>query len=166
VVRYLAREAGIRQFLDIGTGIPTTGNLHQVAQVHQVAQAIAPETRVVYVDYDPVVLAHARALLTSAKAGATEYIDADLRDTGTILNWAGKLLDFTKPVAVTLIALLHAIPDSDDPHAIVARLMDAAPSGSYLTLSHLGPEFLNPRCAQGNTGHVGQDPAADYVAHP
>jgi hypothetical protein len=138
VVRYLVGEAGIRQFLDIGTGIPTAGNLHQVAQ------EIAPETRVVYVDYDPVVLAHARALLTSGPAGATEYIDADLRDTGTILTRAAELLDFTKPVAVTLIALLHAIPDSDDPHAIVARLMDVVPSGSYLALSHLGPEFLSP----------------------
>jgi S-adenosyl methyltransferase len=138
VVRYLTGDVGISQFLDIGTGIPTAGNLHQVAQ------EIAPETRVVYVDYDPVVLAHARALLTSGEAGATEYIDADLRDTGTILDQAGKLLDFTKPVAVTLIALLHAIPDSDDPHAIVARLMDAVPSGSYLALSHIGPEFLSP----------------------
>src|SRR5262249_448684 len=89
-------------------------------------------------------LAHARALLTSSEAGATEYIDADLRDTDTILGRAGKLLDFTKPVAVTLIALLHAIPDSDDPHAIVARLIDVRPPGSYLALSHLGPEFLTP----------------------
>ena len=129
-VRYLAGEAGIRQFLDIGTGIPTAGNLHQVAQ------EIAPETRVVYVDYDPVVLAHARALLTSNAAGATEYIDADLRDTGTILDQAANLLDFTKPVAVTLIALLHAIPDSDDPYGIVATLMAAVPPGSYLAISH------------------------------
>src|SRR5580704_9695859 len=112
-VRYLAGEAGMRQFLDIGTGIPTSGNTHQVAQ------AIAPESRVVYVDYDPVVLAHARALLTSTEAGATEYIDADLRDTPTILAQARQLLDFTRPVAVTLLAVLHAIPDSDDPHAIV-----------------------------------------------
>ena len=131
-VRYLAAEAGIRQFLDIGTGIPTAGNTHQVAQ------AVAPESRVVYVDYDPVVLAHARALLTSSEAGATEYIDADLRDTGTILGQAARLLDFTQPVAVTLLLILHAIPDSDDPHAIVARLMDAVPSGSYLAISHLG----------------------------
>ena len=138
VVRYLAGEAGIRQFLDIGTGIPTAGNLHQVAQ------QIGPETRVVYVDYDPVVLAHARALLTSGEAGATEYIDADLRDTGTILAQATQLLDFSQPVAVTLIAILHAIPDSDNPHAIVASLMDAVPSGSYLALSCLGPEFLDP----------------------
>jgi hypothetical protein len=138
VIRYLAGEAQVRQFLDIGTGIPTAGNTHQVAQ------AIAPESRVVYVDYDPIVLAHARALLTSGEAGATAYIDADLRDTGTILTKAAELLDFTKPVAVTLIAILHAIPDSDDPHAIVARLMDAVPSGSYLALSHLGPEFFDP----------------------
>jgi hypothetical protein len=137
-VRYLTAEAGIRQFLDIGTGIPTAGNTHQVAQ------AIAPESRVVYVDYDPVVLAHARALLTSSDAGAPEYIDSDLRDTSTILEQAGRLLDFTKPVAVTLVAILHAIPDADDPHAIAARLMDAVPSGSYLAISHLGREFLPP----------------------
>jgi hypothetical protein len=137
-VRYLAGEAGMRQFLDIGTGIPTAGNTHQIAQ------AIAPEARVVYVDYDPVVLAHARALLTSSDAGATEYIDSDLRDTGTILEQARQVLDFTQPVAVTLVAILHAIPDADDPHAIVAQVMDAVPSGSYLALSHLGREFLPP----------------------
>ena len=151
MVRYLAGEAGIRQFLDIGTGIPTAGNLHQVAQ------EIAPETRVVYVDYDPVVLAHARALLTSNAAGATEYIDADLRDTGTILDQAANLLDFTKPVAVTLIALLHAIPDSDNPHAIVARLMDVVPSGSYLALSHLGPEFLTPEALKETRAMAGRN---------
>ena len=117
---------------------PTAGNTHQVAQ------AIAPESRVVYVDYDPVVLAHARALLTSGNAGATEYIDSDLRNTDTILEQAGQLLDFTQPVAVTLVAILHAIPDADDPDAIVARVMDAVPSGSYLALSHLGPEFFTP----------------------
>ena len=137
-VRYLAGEAGMRQFLDIGTGIPTAGNTHQVAQ------AIAPETRVAYVDYDPVVLAHARALLTSSAAGATTYVDADLREVGAILEQAGRLLDFTRPVAVTLVAILHAIPDADDPHTVVARLMDAVPSGSYLALSHLGREFLPP----------------------
>jgi S-adenosyl methyltransferase len=135
-VRYLTADAGMRQFLDIGTGIPTAGNTHQVAQ------EIAPETRVVYVDYDPIVLAHARALLTSSEAGATEYIDSDLREVDTILEQASQLLDFTQPVAVTLVAILHAIPDADDPHAIVARLMDAVPSGSYLALSHLGREFL------------------------
>ena len=137
-VRYLAAEAGVRQFLDIGTGIPTGGNTHQVAQ------AIASESRVVYVDYDPVVLAHARALLTSNQAGATDYIHADLRDPEAILAQARQLLDFTKPVALTLLAILHAIPDSDDPHAIVARLMERLPSGSYLALSLLGREFLAP----------------------
>jgi S-adenosyl methyltransferase len=136
VVRHLAGEAGIRQFLDIGTGIPTAGNTHQVAQ------AIAPESRVVYVDYDPIVLAHARALLTSTDAGATEYIDADLRNPSAILGQAGQLLDFTKPVAVTLLAVLHAIPDSDDPYAIAARVMDAVPPGSYLAISHPGSDLI------------------------
>jgi hypothetical protein len=136
VAGYLAREAGMRQFLDIGTGIPAAGNTHEVAQ------AIAPETRVVYVDYDPIVLAHARALLRST-AGAIEYIDADLRDTGTILDRAGQFLDFNRPVAITLLAILHAIPDADDPHAIVARLLDAVPSGSYLALSHPAADRLS-----------------------
>jgi hypothetical protein len=136
-IRYLAADAGIRQFLDIGTGIPTAGNTHEVAQ------AIAPESRVVYTDYDPVVLAHARALLTSGEAGATEYIHADLRDTGTILAQAGQLLDFTKPVAVTLLAVLHVIPDADNPHAIVAKLTDALPPGSYLAISHGGTDLVD-----------------------
>ena len=142
-VRYLAADAGIRQFLDIGTGIPTAGNTHEVAQ------AVAPESRVVYVDYDPIVLAHARALLTSSDAGATEYIDADLRDTGTILAQARELLDFSKPVAVTLLTILHAIPDADDPHAIVAKVMGAVPAGSYLAISHLGLEFISAETRQG-----------------
>jgi hypothetical protein len=138
VVRYLAREAGIRQFLDIGTGIPTAGNTHEVAQ------AVAPESRVVYVDYDPVVLAHARALLNSSEPGATEYIDADLRDTPAILAQAAGLLDFTRPVAVTLLSILHAIPDPDDPWAIVATVMDAVPSGSYLAISTSAGDLLGP----------------------
>ena len=132
VIRYLAAEAGVRQFLDIGTGIPTAGNTHQVAQ------EVAPESRVVYVDYDPVVLAHARALLDSHQAGATEYIDSDLRNTQTILEQAAELLDFTRPVAVSLISILHAIPDGDDPCAIIARLLGAVPPGSYLAISHMG----------------------------
>jgi SAM-dependent methyltransferase len=136
-VRYLTAEAGIRQFLDIGTGIPTAGNTHQVAQ------AIVPQARVVYVDYDPIVLAHARALLTSGESGATEYIDADVRDTGAIIDQASQLLDFTQPVAVTLLALLHAIPDADNPQAIIDRLLDAVPSGSYLAISHAGSDLLD-----------------------
>ena len=138
VVRYLTVEAGIRQFLDIGTGIPTADNTHQVAQ------RIAPETRVVYVDYDPIVLAHARALLVSSESGATEYIDADVRDTDTILAQAGELLDFTKPVAITLLSVLHAVPDADRPHEIVATLLEAVPSGSYLAVSHAGSDLLDP----------------------
>ncbi len=142
-VRYLTGEAGIRQFLDIGTGIPTAGNTHQVAQ------EIAPQTRVAYVDYDPIVLAHARALLTSHQVGATDYIHADLRDTPAILSQASQLLDFTRPVAVTLLAILHAIPDSDDPHAIVATLMNAVPSGSYLVISQMALDLLGQETEHG-----------------
>jgi hypothetical protein len=137
VVRYLAAEAGMRQFLDIGTGIPTAGNTHQVAQ------AIAAESRVAYVDYDPVVLAHARALLISSEAGATEYIHADLRDTAAILGQAARLLDFTQPVAVSLLAILHVIPDHDDPCAIVAKVMDAVPPGSCLAISHAALDLFD-----------------------
>jgi hypothetical protein len=135
-VRYLAADAGIRQFLDVGTGIPTAGN------VHQIAQAVAPETRVLYVDYDPIVLAHSRALLTSHEAGATDYLQADLHDTDSILGQAREFLDFTQPVSVTLVAILHGIPDSDDPHAIVAKIMDAVPPGSHLTVSHPASDLL------------------------
>ena len=148
-VRYLAGEAGIRQFLDIGTGIPTAGNTHQVAQ------EIAPQTRVVYVDYDPMVLAYARALLVSHESGATDYIAADLRDTGTILAQAAQLLDFTQPVAVTLVAILHVIPDADDPHGTVARLMDAGPPGSYLAVSHMGTGLLDRETQHGLESHSG-----------
>jgi S-adenosyl methyltransferase len=150
VVRYLAGEAQVRQFMDIGTGIPTAGNTHEVAQ------AIAPESRVVYVDYDPIVLAHARALLTSNERGATEYIHADLRDTAVVLAEAPRLLDFTRPVAVTMLAILNAIPDSDDPHAIVARLMDAVPSGSYLALSHMSSDLLDRETQNGVEDVVGR----------
>jgi S-adenosyl methyltransferase len=141
-VHFLASEAGIRQFLDIGTGIPTAGNTHQVAQ------AVAPESHVVYVDYDPVVLSHARALLTSHEAGATRYVDADLRDTDTVLRQARQLLDFTKPVAITLLAILHAVPDADDPHGIVATLLDAVPAGSYLAVSHIAADLLDAETQQ------------------
>ena len=144
-VHFLASEAGIRQFLDIGTGIPTAGNTHQVAQ------AVAPESHVVYVDYDPVVLSHARALLTSHEAGATRYVDADLRDTDTVLRQARQLLDFTKPVAITLLAILHAVPDADAPHAIVAKLLDAVPPGSYLALSHVASDLVDAGTREGVT---------------
>jgi S-adenosyl methyltransferase len=149
-VRYLAAEAGIRQFLDIGTGIPTAGNTHEVAQ------AVAPESRVVYVDYDPIVLAHARALLTSSDAGATEYIHADLRDTATILAQARELLDFTRPVAVTLMAVLNVIPDSDDPYGIVATIMGAVRPGSHLALTHLASDLLGEEAQVGIDDVQGQ----------
>ena len=129
-VRYLAGEAGIRQFLDIGTGIPSANNTHEVAQ------AVAPEARVVYVDNDPIVLAHARALLASSPQGATQYVEGDLRDAGPILRAAAGTLDFTRPVALMLLGILHLIQDSEDPYAIVAGLMTTLPPGSYLAISH------------------------------
>jgi SAM-dependent methyltransferase len=134
-VRYLARDRGIRQFLDIGTGIPAAGNTHQVAQ------AVAPESRIVYADNDPIVLAHARALLTSGDAGVVDYIDADLRDPEKILAGAAGLLDFTRPVALLLVAILHFIPDSDDPAGLVAAYRDALAPGSFLVLSHGTADF-------------------------
>jgi hypothetical protein len=128
-VRYLAGEAGIRQFLDIGTGLPTANNTHQVAQ------SIAPQARIVYVDNDPLVLVHARALLASTPEGACDYIDADLRDTDKILAEAAKTLDFGQPVALMLLGIMGQIPNSDHPEAIIKRLLGALPSGSYLALS-------------------------------
>jgi SAM-dependent methyltransferase len=129
-VRFMAAEEGIRQFLDIGTGLPSANNTHEVAQ------AIAPESRIVYVDNDPIVLAHARALLTSGPKGATGYLNADARDTGKILAEATRLLDFGQPVAVMLIAVLHCISDEDDPWQVVAELMRAVVPGSFLVISH------------------------------
>jgi len=129
-VRYLAEQEGILQFLDIGTGLPTANNTHEVAQ------AAAPAARVVYVDNDPMVLAHARALLTSTPQGATSYLDADLRDPDKILAGAADLLNFSRPVAVLLIGILQLIPDGDDPHAIVGRLIGAIPRGSWLAVYH------------------------------
>ena len=128
-VRYLAGEAGIHQFLDIGTGLPTANNTHEVAQ------AIAPQSRIVYVDNDPLVLVHARALLTSTPEGACDYIDADLRDVERILAAAAKTLDFTQPVALMLLGIVGQIPDSDNPQSVIKRLMEPMPSGSYLALS-------------------------------
>src|SRR5271166_2900423 len=107
-VRFMASECGIRQFLDIGTGLPTAGNTHEVAQ------EAAPDARIVYVDNDPIVLAHARALLTSTPEGTTSYLDADLRDTAAILQAAQHTLDFGEPIALMLLIILHMIPDSDD----------------------------------------------------
>jgi trans-aconitate methyltransferase len=130
VVHYLAAEAGIGQFLDIGTGIPTASNTHEVAQ------AVAPAARVVYVDNDPMVLVHARALLNSTPPGAAIYLDADLREPERILSGAAGLLDFEQPVAVLLIGILQLIPDTDDPYGIVARLVEAVAPGSWLAVFH------------------------------
>ena len=129
-VRYLTDAEGIRQFLDIGTGLPSANNTHEVAQ------DAAPDARIVYVDNDPIVLTHARALLTSKPEGKTAYTDADLRDTDTILANAAATLDFTQPVAVMLVAVLHCIPDEDDPRRIVTDLMRAVPPESFLVISH------------------------------
>ena len=129
-VRFLAGEAGIRQFLDIGTGIPAGNNTHEVAQY------VAPESRVLYVDNDPFVLSHARALLASRPEGTTEYVEADLRDPERIGEIAGQLLDLEQPVAVMLMTILQHVDDEDEPGKIVATLMAAMPPGSYLAISH------------------------------
>jgi len=136
VVRYLAAEAGIRQFLDIGSGLPTTNN------VHEIAQAVDPASRVVYVDNDPMVLAHARALLASAPEGRTAYIQADLRSPLDILNApsARSVLDFSKPVALMLVAVLHFLAEEDKPETVISTLLDALPPGSYLAASHVTAE--------------------------
>ena len=129
-VRFLAGERGIRQFLDIGTGIPTAANTHEVAQ------RVAPSSRIVYVDNDPMVLAHARALMTSSSEGRCSYIDADIREPDKILNSAAEVLDFSEPVGVVLMAVLQFVPDEDDPYGLVRRIMAAVPAGSYLVISH------------------------------
>jgi hypothetical protein len=127
-VRFLAGEAGIRQFLDIGTGLPTVDNTHEVAQ------RLAPESRVVYVDNDPLVLVHAQALLTSSPGGVTDYIEADVRDPDTILRAAAKTLDFSQPTALMLMGIMGLVGDDDQARSIVDRLLAALPSGSYLAL--------------------------------
>jgi hypothetical protein len=131
VVRFLTAEAGIRQFLDIGTGLPSGEN------VHQVAQSLAPDARIVYADNDPIVLAHAQALLKGNPAGAVAYLDADLRDPEKILGDAARTLDFSQPVGLLLLGILHNVGDEYDPRGIVRRLVQAIPPGSYLAISHL-----------------------------
>jgi len=147
-VRYLAGQAGIRQFLDIGTGLPTANNTHEVAQ------AVAPECRIVYVDNDPLIMAHARALLTSTPQGATDYIHADLRDPDTILPEAARLLDFTQPIALMLLGIVEHILDTNEARAIVNRLLDALPSGSYLVLcdptTEVRPDVMRAAIRQWN----------------
>jgi SAM-dependent methyltransferase len=145
-VRFLAADAGVGQFLDIGTGLPSAGNTHEVAQ------AAAPEAKVVYVDNDPLVLAHARALLTGTP-GSTAYLSADLREPGKILHDAAQTLDFGQPVAVMLVAVLHHVTDADDPAAIIATLLDAVPAGSYLVVSHPAADVQTEAVAQVATAY-------------
>ena len=141
-VRYLAAEEGIRQFLDVGTGLPSANNTHEVAQ------AIAPEARVLYVDNDPMVLAHARALLTSSPEGETGYLDADMKDPDAILAGARRLLDFSKPVAIMLVAMLHMLRDEEEPQAIVDRFMATVPPGSFLVISHMASDVQREAMAE------------------
>src|SRR5208283_4972407 len=129
-VRFLTADMGIRQFVDIGTGIPTANNTHQVAQ------RVAPDCRIVYVDNDPLVLSHARALLTSSPEGACDYIDADLREPDKVLSGAARTLDFTQPVAVLLLGVLHHIPDTDQAQEIVRQLVAALVPGGFLAVNH------------------------------
>jgi hypothetical protein len=129
-VRYLTAEAGIRQFLDIGPGIPSMNN------VHEVAQSLAPEARIVYADNDPMVLAYSRTLLKGTPQGRTAYVHADVRDTDKVLDGSARTLDLAQPVAVLLLAVLHFLADEDDPYGTVARLMNAVPPGSFLAVSH------------------------------
>ncbi|RKS08336.1 O-methyltransferase involved in polyketide biosynthesis [Nocardiopsis sp. Huas11] len=129
-VTYLVRDEGVRQFLDIGTGLPTHNNTHEVAQ------SVAPDARVVYVDNDPLVLAHARALLTGSEAGATDYVDADLRDPDTILAAAARTLDLSRPVALMLLGVVNFVADDAEVRSILDRLLDALAPGSFLVVSH------------------------------
>jgi O-methyltransferase involved in polyketide biosynthesis len=137
-VRFLAGEAGVRQFLDIGTGLPTASNTHEVAQ------GVAPDSRIVYVDNDPMVLVHARALLTSTPEGATDYLDADLRNPSAILEKAAATLDFDRPIAIMLLGIVNFVVDDAEASAVVRRLVDAVPPGSYLVISHPTTEVNGP----------------------
>ncbi len=152
-VGYLAGERGIRQFLDVGPGLPAPGNAHEVAQ------AIAADSKIVYVDRDPLVLAHARALLTSRPEGVCEYIDADLRDPGVIIREAAKTLDFAQPVAVLLVAVSHFLSDADEPHAIVAALAAALAPRSCIAISHLTSDFAPDEVGAGVAAYNNLVPA-------
>jgi hypothetical protein len=161
-VSQITREYGVRQFLDIGTGLPTADNTHEVAQ------RIAPESRIVYVDFDLSVLRHAQALLTSTPEGKTDFILADLREPETILAGAARTLDFTQPIAVFLIAVLHFIEDADRPHEIVRRLVDAVPPGSFLVVVHApsdirGHEMAEARRRYTATGSINPRPRAEVA---
>jgi SAM-dependent methyltransferase len=142
VVQYLAEDGGVRQFLDIGTGLPTESNTHEVAQ------GIARDARTVYVDNDPIVNQHARQLLTSHPAGSVAFLQADLRDTGAILLQASETLDLSQPVALMLLIVLHMIPDEQDPYALVAGLMRSLAPGSYLVITHPASDIRRAAIAE------------------
>ncbi|GIJ43204.1 hypothetical protein Val02_00900 [Virgisporangium aliadipatigenens] len=142
-VRFLV-DAGVRRFIDVGTGLPTSPNIHEIAQ------GLQPSTEVAYIDNDPIVLTHARALLTSTPEGRTSYVDADLSDVDRILGAepVRHMLDSGQPVALLLYAILHFFPDATDPYGIVRRLVDALPSGSYLVISHITDDYDKPAWAK------------------
>jgi hypothetical protein len=152
-VRYLAGPCGIRQFLDVGPGLPAP------QATHTVAQAITPESKIVYVDHDPLVLAHARALLTSLPEGVCDYLDADLRNPELIIKGAARTLDFTRPAAVILVAVAHFIPDGDDPAGLVAALASTLAPGSFVALSHLTADFAPEQVASGVAAYNALVPA-------
>ena len=152
-VRYLAGPQGVRQFIDIGPGLPAPGNTHQVAQ------AIAPASKIVYVDNDPLVLTHARALMTSSREGVCDYVEADLRDPETIVREAARTLDFTQPAAVILAAILHFLPDADNPAGIVAALAGGLAPGSFVAVSHLTADFAPEQVGAGVAAYNNLVPA-------
>jgi S-adenosyl methyltransferase len=152
-VRYLAGQQGIRQFLDIGPGLPAP------LATHEVAQAITPESKIVYVDSDPLVISHARALLTPSREGTCEYVEADLRDPETILKEAARTLDFTQPAALILAAVLHFIPFSDDPAGVVTALTAPLAPGSFVVISHLTADFAPDQVASGVAAYNALVPA-------
>jgi O-methyltransferase involved in polyketide biosynthesis len=156
-VRYLAGEAGVRQFLDVGTGLPTANNTHEVAQ------RVAPESRVVYVDNDPIVLAHARALLTGTPEGKTAYVDADLFEPDKILEAAAKTLDFDRPIALMLLGIMGHVGDYDEARSIVRRLLQPLPSGSYLALDD-GTDVIDKAAVEEAQGAYNESGAIPY--HP
>ena len=158
-IRYLAAEAGIRQFLDLGSGIPTRDN------VHEVAQRIAPGSRVIYVDYDPIVMAHAHTLVNGTTEGATAYLLADMRDVELILRDAAAIVDFSQPVAVMFVSMLHFLPDDEDPHALVRRYLDRLASGSFLVVSHVAAD-IQPDAMAALADTTARDNSIDYDFHP
>jgi hypothetical protein len=155
VVRYLAADCGIRQFLDVGTGLPAQDGTN----THEVAQRAAPDSKVVYCDNDPLVLTHARAHLTSTPPGTCEYVDADLLEPETILAQAGQTLDFTQPAAILLLAVLHFVPDAAGPADVVATLASALAPGSYVVISHLTGDFAPEQIAAATSAYNDLAPA-------